>query len=70
MIFMNILNDSLLAERSGDRMLEGEKFPAHSQTSPGAHPDSCREGTACKEGTACTEGTSLFPRGKAAGAWR
>jgi len=60
MIFMNILNDSVLAERAVDRIPKGAQFsaPPPSRADIGAHPDSC------------TMGTGLFPSGKAAGEWR
>jgi hypothetical protein len=37
--------DWLRAGRSGDRMPVGERFFAHVQTAPGAHPTSCTMGT-------------------------
>jgi len=55
MIFTNILNNSLRAERAVDRIPARAKFSVPAQNKTGAHPESS------------TVGTGLFPRGKAVG---
>ena len=51
----------LRAGRSGDRIPVGARFSAPVQTGPGAHPASCKMGTASFPGVKSGQGVTLTP---------